>query len=104
MLPSLPHMAPAAIARRGLLLILDGFFVAADALLMISLFEIQSRFWPVASGALNLLAALCQFAFVQDIVAFFIEMVAILAGQSLLGMKVMWKDDRRPFFPWPAFG
>lgn len=99
MTPSLPHMASTAITGRGLLLILHGFLVAADTLPMIGLFEIKPGFRPVAGGALNLLASLHQFAFVQDIFPLLIEMVAILAGQSLLGMEVMWKGDRGSLFP-----
>jgi len=73
--------------------------VTAGALPMIGPFEIESGFRPVASGTLNLLISLCQFAFIQDIFALFIEMVAILTGDSLFGMEIVRKDDRGPLFP-----
>jgi len=102
MIPSLPHMASATIAGRSFLLILHGFLVAADALPMIGLFEIKFGFGPVAGRALNLLTSLHQFTFIKDIFALFIEVVAILAGQSLFSMEVMLKDHSRPLFPCPT--
>jgi hypothetical protein len=92
-------MAPSAIAGRDLLLIFHGFLVAADALPMIGLFEIQSGFRPVAGGTLDFFVPRFQFAFVQDIFPLLIEMMTVLTGQSLLDMEVMWKGDRRPPFP-----
>jgi hypothetical protein len=47
---------------------------------MIGPFEIKPGFRSMASGTPNLLVSLCQFAFIQDVFALLIEMVAILAG------------------------
>lgn len=53
----------------------------------------------MAGGAPNVWVPLYQFTFVKNIFPILIEMVTILAIDSLLHMELVWKMDRGSFFP-----
>jgi hypothetical protein len=66
-----------------------------DALVVKNLFQMESEFRTMASGTTDILVSLLQFTFVQDVFPIFIDVMAVLAGESCFGMAIMRKGHCR---------
>lgn len=69
--------------------------MTTDALIVKSLFQVDSRIRSMTGRTADALFSFLQFAFVQDVFPVFIEMMAVLAGESGFGMTIMRKGHRR---------
>ncbi len=81
-----------------LLLFLQELFVATHALLMKSFFQIRPGVRPMASRAANPLVSLLQFGLVKDILPVFVDVMAILTGDSGFDMPAVRERNRGPCF------
>jgi hypothetical protein len=63
--------------------------MTTDALVVKSLFQIDSKLWAVAGRTTDALISLLQFALVQNVFPVFINVMAVLTGQSRLHMAVV---------------
>ena len=70
--------------------------MTTDALVVESLFEVESRIRSMTGRAADALFSFFQCAFLQDVFPVFIEVMAVLAGESDFGMTIMRKGHRRP--------
>jgi hypothetical protein len=69
--------------------------MATYALVVKSLFQIESRLRTMTSGTTDALVALLEFTLVQNVFPVFIDVVAVLAGQSCFNMAIVRKGHRR---------
>ena len=69
--------------------------MAADALVVKSLFQIDSKLWAVAGRTTDALISLLQFALVEDVFPIFIDVMTILAGEPEFDVAIMSKGNRR---------
>jgi len=70
--------------------------MTTDALVVESLFEVESRIRSMTGGTADALFSFLQCAFLQDVFPVFIEMMAVLAGESGFGMTIMREGHCRP--------
>ena len=70
--------------------------MATAALIVKSLFQAESGIRPMAGRTADAFFSFLQCPFIQDVFPVFIEMMAVLAGESGFGMTIVRKGDRRP--------
>jgi len=70
--------------------------MTTDALVVKSLFQPESGIGSMTGGTADALFSFLQCTFIQDVFPVFIEVMAVLAGESDFGMTIMRKGHRRP--------
>jgi len=71
--------------------------VAANTLVMESLFQTDSKVWAMAGGTTDTLISLLESALIQNVFPVFINMMAVLTGQSRFDMAVVMKGHSGSF-------
>ena len=69
--------------------------MAPDALVVESLFQVESEIRAMAGRTADALFSFFQHTFLQDVFPVFINMMAVLAGESGFGMTIMRKGHCR---------
>jgi len=70
--------------------------MTTDALIVKGLFQVESRIRPMTGRTADALFSFLQCTLLQDVFPVFIEMMAVLAGESGFGMTIMRKGHCRP--------
>ena len=69
--------------------------MAPDALVVESLFQVDSEIRAMAGRTADALFSFFQRALIEDVFSVFINMMTVLAGESGFGMTIMRKGHRR---------
>lgn len=69
--------------------------MTTDTLVVKNLFQTESGIRSMTGRTADALFSFLQCAFLQDVFPVFIEMMAVLAGESGFGMTIMRKGHRR---------
>jgi hypothetical protein len=70
--------------------------MTTDALIVKSLFQVESGIRSVARRTADTLFSFLQRTFIQHVFPVFIHMMAVLAGEPAFRMTIMEKGYRRP--------
>jgi len=70
--------------------------MTTDALVVKSLFQTESGIRSMTGRTADALFSFFQCTFIQDVFPVFIEMMAVLAGESGFGMTIMREGHCRP--------
>jgi hypothetical protein len=73
--------------------------MTTHALVVKSLFQIESGLRAMASKTTDALIPFLEFTLVQNVIPFFIDVMAVLARQACFNMAVMRKRHRRSCLP-----
>jgi hypothetical protein len=73
--------------------------MTTHALVVKSLFQIESGLRAMASKTTDALIPFLEFTLVQNVIPFFIDVMAVLARQACFNMAVMRKRHRRACLP-----
>jgi hypothetical protein len=90
-------MTPSTISGRGLFSFFQWFFMTAYALPVKGLLKMEPGGRSVAERTADLLVSLHQLTFIEDILSFLIEMMAVLTGQPPVNMEIVGKVHWQPF-------